>query len=269
MTCGGKEPHPKVERAVSTPSVTRLLALGMLSLVTPPDLLPKGVVAVAAVWSGPIDPTRDVRLANIPLPERLHRAPARRRVEFLVGRWCARWALRRAGYLTHWTGEMGVEGPPLWPEGFTGTLTHTEGFAWAAVAPSASWAAIGIDAEQIPSVETAAAIARWVLRCERANGPGEESLRPSGLSAPVWSALAFSAKETLYKCLQPLTRERPRFRDARMVACEQASRIIRLRLEPAVCPSLPSLREFAIRWQVSDDRVYTALAIPSDSVRTA
>ena len=120
-----------------------------------------------------------------------------RRCEFITARRCAREALKRLG---HAPAPMlsGDRRAPRWPDGIAGSITHCSGYRAAAVASTASVAAIGIDAEPhgpLPKgVEEAVTLAeeRDMLAELRASHPG-----------PHWDKILFSAKESVYKAWFP------------------------------------------------------------------
>src|SRR5690606_16665191 len=91
------------------------------------------------------------------------RAVDKRRREFATARWCARQARATRGY------------PPApilprepgcatWRDGVVGGLTHCDGYRAAAVCHTATWHAIGIDAE--PHEPLPAGVADLVVRPE-------------------------------------------------------------------------------------------------------
>lgn len=167
-------------------------------------LLPPGVAV--AVWSSALEgdvlgPRERVAVA---------RAVRKRQEEFARGRACAREALRRAGYGADVPGVSGggphspdaglVEIPvgasrePVWPEGFTGSITHCEGFVAAVAGPFVAVRGIGLDGEvdrPLPDEVVGQVITR-----EEASDPYE-----SGHD----QVLRFSAKESIHKALFPLT----------------------------------------------------------------
>lgn len=127
----------------------------------------------------------------------ISRAVARRRREFTAGRACARQALAELG-LGPKAIPVGPNRAPVWPEGVVGSITHAGTLAAAAVARSDRVIALGIDIES--------------------NAPLPDDLRgmvltPHERHPPSISASAsfdagqviFSAKETIHKCIDPLT----------------------------------------------------------------
>jgi len=123
-----------------------------------------------------------------------------RKGEFGDARWCAHQALRELGVETEEAILRGERGMPLWPEGFTGSMTHTEDFRAAVAAPTRHVLSIGLDAEpadRLPE-EVVGEIAR----------PRElatiEKLRADGIDCA--DRIVFCAKEATYKCWFPMTR---------------------------------------------------------------
>ncbi len=120
-------------------------------------------------------------------------ASAGRSREFAAGRECARRALEMLGF-TRGPLPVGEDGAPLWPDGVVGSITHKGAYRAAAVAPTAAFSGIGIDAEldePLPAgvLETIASQAELemvaALLVERAG--------------VAWDRLLFSAKEAAFK----------------------------------------------------------------------
>ncbi|MGJ7416578.1 nuclear transport factor 2 family protein [Streptomyces cinereoruber] len=155
------------------------------------SLAPRGA-AVAALGGdfGPLPPLH-------PEEEDVVRtAVADRRREFAVGRHSARIALGGLGFAPPVI-RRGPGGAPVWPPGVVGSITHAGGVCAAAVAPAADVAGLGIDiepAEPLPDEVL-------TLVCT----PGERHQLPPGPTAPLFAKVVFSAKESVYKVLSPLT----------------------------------------------------------------
>lgn len=132
----------------------------------------------------------------------VRRAVDLRRREFAAGRRAARRALQLLGF-----GAAPIvaraDRLPQWPSGCVGSITHTERWCAAAVAPSRRFRSLGLDAE--PARGLATELWSSVLTAEEermAQGP-----------SPVWARLLFSAKEAAYKCQYPLTGRMLEFHD--------------------------------------------------------
>jgi 4'-phosphopantetheinyl transferase EntD len=121
-----------------------------------------------------------------------------RRAEFALGRTCARAALRRLGEPEHPI-LRGRARAPRWPEGITGSLSHTEGLCIAVVARLRDVRTLGVDVEaRAPSHPRS--LERIATADER------DQLETLARSAPEldWAKLLFSAKEAVYKAQFPL-----------------------------------------------------------------
>jgi 4'-phosphopantetheinyl transferase EntD len=108
------------------------------------------------------------------------RAVAKRRREFAFGRACARAALGANVSIA-----VGPGGAPIWPVGVSGSITHTDDYAAAAVTRAGY---IGIDVESLARIAEIENLASRVAL-------------PSERAVPV--GVVFSAKESVYKCLYP------------------------------------------------------------------
>lgn len=117
------------------------------------------------------------------------RAVAKRRREVAFGRACARQALGRSIAIP-----AGAGGAPLWPDGIVGSITHTDDDAAAMVAVRGTVVALGIDLESLAhAARTEDLLTTVTTAAERATADPVLPL----------AALAFSAKEAVYKCLYP------------------------------------------------------------------
>jgi len=189
-----------------------------------------------------------------------------RRAQFAAGRACAQRAMRELGVPC---GPVlrGLRRAPRFPDGVIGSITHTGDFFMAAVARSASFAGVGIDAERNrPLSERAAA---------RICAPHElAALRAlPGRSAEHWAAIVFSAKESLYKAYFPVTGFFIGFRDAEVALFPEADDAGRFaaKLVRADAPEAAEQRDFAGRYACDSERVVTGLVIPlpADRARSA
>jgi 4'-phosphopantetheinyl transferase EntD len=112
-----------------------------------------------------------------------------RRRDFALGRHCARAALAQAGHYAV-IGRQ-ASGAPLWPPGFTGSITHTRGYAAALAAPTDCYRAIGLDAERIGGV-TEDLFPRLFT-------PTERALLENPQTRDLTATILFSAKEAFFK----------------------------------------------------------------------
>ncbi len=172
-----------------------------------PTLFPADV---AFVWS------EGLGSAPALLPQEravLGKAASGRRVkDFTLGRQCAREALARLAGHPPGTGATPVlraaGRAPSWPAGVVGAITHTGGRAAAAVAAEAGYLGIGLDLERLR--RGSPRLARRILRPaeqETANALGDAE-------RDGWVTAIFSAKESIFKALNPATGVFLGFQDA-------------------------------------------------------
>jgi 4'-phosphopantetheinyl transferase EntD len=178
---------------------------GLLAAVLPAQA--RGVEADATDWDAELFPEEAPMVA---------RAIDRRRREVAAGRACARRALELLG-------SKAVALPadphrvPRWPAGVVGSITHTHAFCAAAVAWQRDLRSLGLDAERAirpPRDDVMRLIATSTEAAWLATLPEPER--------GVASALVFSAKEALYKCQFPLTREMLEFHDVELAVDQTA-----------------------------------------------
>src|SRR4051812_41020395 len=113
---------------------------------------PEGVrdVRVVAFALGDVDRALELLAERAPnLPPAPPKAVARRRAEFLAGRYAAAMALEALGCPSPWEVGRREDRAPSWPAGFVGSITHGGGLVAAALARSDDCAGIGIDVELV------------------------------------------------------------------------------------------------------------------------
>ncbi|MGW0846510.1 4'-phosphopantetheinyl transferase family protein [Streptomyces sp. NPDC002787] len=188
------------------------------------------------------------------------RAVEKRRREFTVVRSCARRAMEKLGVAPRAI-VPGERGAPGWPDGLTGSMTHCEGYAAAALVRAVDLASLGIDAEPhdaLPEgVLTAIALPVEETRLRRltAHHPSVH-----------WDRLLFSAKESVYKAWFPLTGRWLDFSEADIeVTVDPGGRSGGLRAELLVPGPVVGGRRigaFDGRWTVRRGLLATAVSVP-------
>jgi 4'-phosphopantetheinyl transferase EntD len=184
-----------------------------------------------------------------------HRRPS----DFAAGRLCAEQALGDAG-ATHASIGMAPDRAPLWPDGFVGSITHSGRLAWAAVARAAEMRSIGIDSELFMSDEVAREVVPIVL------DDGEQRLIAQNSERRELETLAFSAKESLYKCLYPCVRVFFEFADAEIEwicssATDTTSGTFGLRLRRPLGIVFPRGLRVKGRYAIDAAHVHTAVEL--------
>ncbi len=193
-----------------------------------------------------------LHLAAMLLPAELELAaswaPPRRRT-WIAGRAALRTALVRAGLEAP---AMGSDdrGAPVLPAGVVGSVSHKENVAVALVAPARDDARIGVDVELDTPLRID--IARRVLT------EGEQrdiaSLPDAERLAEV--RLRFSAKEAIYKALDPFVRRYVGFHEVSVTPQPDGLAGVQLYLPPAEGPF-----DVEVRWLRRDGLVLTTARV--------
>lgn len=170
------------------------------------------------------------------------RAAPRRVLEFTLGRGCAHAALAALAAQHQRDASLAARlaatpilredaRRPRWPAGYVGAITHHRGHAAAAVARAADYLGLGVDLEALRPPSPA--LVRRILRPEERAAwealPAAERTRGF--------ALAFSAKESLFKALYPHTGVYLGFQEATVALTPQ---------DPAAAAQ--ALPRWAVRW---------------------
>lgn len=174
--------------------------------------LPRPVPGAVLV-SCSFDPSRlasdDFQRAGIEQTPSLHRSVAKRQAEYLAGRVCARAAIQRLDGRTH-VPATHEDRSPIWPLGVHGSITHGKGWAAAVVAADGGGRGLGLDQETLLSDERAERLMSEILT-------PAEVLRLDREHLALAVTLTFSLKESLFKALYPLTRQRFYFEHAEVL----------------------------------------------------
>jgi enterobactin synthetase component D len=177
------------------------------------------------------------------------------RSEHLAGRQCAAMALAGAGAPS---GEVGTnaDGSPVWPAGFVGSITHIPGFASACVSAPGELAGVGIDTEEVldraasAEIRDAVATPNELARLQSSSALEENSL----------VTLLFSAKESVYKCLAPITKDFLEFHDVELLEVDLAAGAFEARIRKKLSRPLAHLGG---RFRFEGGLVHTAVEIPT------
>lgn len=134
-----------------------------------------------------------------------------RQLEFASGRRLAKTALTHLGISLRPI--LRKERRPLWPEFVVGSIAHTDSLAVSAVANAVNYRGIGIDVEKISAVDERVAQRVFV---------DDELDWIATQDSPEWRTALFSAKESIYKAMNPITNEFLGFRDVTLTIDEDA-----------------------------------------------
>jgi enterobactin synthetase component D len=221
-----------------------------------PDVFPPSVSIYSVTI--PADAVENPGGPEVALPEALRHATAKRRIEFLAGRYCARRAMKglAAGALPE-APPQDADGCPVWPPGIVGSISHTDQFATAAVVSSSGARGLGVDVEPVMSSDAAAELARLVA--------SEDETRRVRQAADLTVAealtLVFSAKESLYKALFPPMRQRFDYLDCEIIRVDRNERRFVACFRPPFEMAF-GRADFEGRYELIDDEVRTGVVVP-------
>lgn len=205
------------------------------------------------------DPERDgssPRPFGIDIPATLVNAVPKRRAAFAAGRWCAHEALRvLAPGSASIEIAIGSQREPVFPPGFVGSISHTDGIAAVAVASASRARGLGLDIEHWMDADTATGVRDHVL----VHGESERLQTQTGWSAAQVATLVFSAKEALYKCLFPTVQTYFDFQDAELTVIHPSAGRFEIWLRVPLAGGLRAGDMFDGRFQVADGYVVTTV----------
>lgn len=205
--------------------------------------------AGCAMATGRYDPAHAPAEGDIPAS--LSTAHPSRRAEFHAGRHLVALCARRLG-IAPFDLPRGPEGPPLWPDGLSGSISHSRGLL--AVALTDHRGLLGLDIERLATERKCRAIWQvvltpperlWLSQCPEAD-------------LPRLLTTIFSAKESFYKTAWPLVRRKFGFDAACLLPFHVTDTRIRLEADPAIATGCTRLSWTARVWQ-GDDHVLTSI----------
>lgn len=172
------------------------------------DLGKHGIMAYELAL--PLDPNIELEYSHW-LPEALNKASISRRQEFIAGRVCAQKCAQTLGLELLNLPSLPSRAPH-WPENLVGSITHTKKLAIAALGFKAQFKSLGIDAEELIDSAKIAELSTVIA--------SEFEMKAIRLSPQnEWGhrfTILFSAKESLFKALNPLCHSFIDFKDAEM-----------------------------------------------------
>lgn len=134
---------------------------------------------------------------EISFPESLDRSVVKRRAEHLAGRYCAIRSLASYGVHTN-SIDIGRNRCPVWPCSTLGSISHCDGYAVAVSAIENQFSGVGIDIEEVVSLETARKLREQVFSKDELS-----VFRSSCQSYSHIFTLVFSVKESFFKAVYP------------------------------------------------------------------
>jgi enterobactin synthetase component D len=229
-----------------------------------PAVLPAAARQVSCRLDGPagLEPWRALEL-----PSDLLGAVPKRQMQFRAGRFCAQQALAALGCaLDCAVLPRTASGMPRWPAGVTGSITHTDEFASAAVACTRDARSLGIDSERVMASARADNVRSHIAqRSELAHAAD------AGFDDLESLTLVFSAKEALFKRLFPLVGMRFGFHDARLIGIDPRRQSYLVELVRELSAQFPAGTILDGRFEVGESMIHTGMllsaAATQDSAR--
>lgn len=219
-----------------------------------PTALP-GTVFLSTRFDPALLAEGDFQRTAVPPPASIQRSVAKRQAEFLAGRLCARAALQQLDHLD-FIPAIGEDRAPVWPGHISGSITHSTGHAAAIVGHKAQWRGLGMDLENVLSLERAERLAGEILTADEMQ---RMALIPREQIA-LLVTLTFSAKESLFKALYPIVQKRFYFEHAEVVEWSESG-VVRLRLLTDLSSEWCDGTELVGQFAVADGQLLSLVAI--------
>ncbi|WDU63449.1 4'-phosphopantetheinyl transferase superfamily protein [Pseudomonas poae] len=219
-----------------------------------PEPLP-GTVFLSTRFDPSLLAAGDFQRSAVPPPPSIQRSVAKRQAEFLAGRLCARAALQQLDHLDC-IPAIGEDRAPVWPAHISGSITHSTGHAAAIVGHKAQWRGLGMDLENVLSLERAERLAGEILTADELQRMAALPREQHALLV----TLTFSAKESLFKALYPIVHKRFYFEHAELVEWSDAG-AVRLRLLTDLSSEWRHGTELAGQFVVNGEQLLSLVAI--------
>lgn len=152
------------------------------------------------------------------LPIEIAKSHQKRKISFLAGRLCAWLALSNTQKIPFERMLHSENRMPIWPPNICGSITHTKNLVRAAVGNTQEIKNIGIDSQVhirsdlIERLSTKIAIQKEL-----------DLISDISVDGQIGLTCIFSAKESLFKCLYPLTKTSFYFKDAQIIEIDKKS----------------------------------------------
>ena len=219
-----------------------------------PEPLP-GTVFLSTRFDPALLTAGDFQRSAVPPPASIQRSVAKRQAEFLAGRVCARAALQQLDHLNY-IPAIGEDRAPVWPAHICGSITYSTGHAAAIVAHKAQWRGLGMDLENVLTLERAERLAGEILTPDELQ---RMATLPREQIAQLVT-LTFSAKESLFKALYPIVQKRFYFEHAEMLEWSDSGQL-RLRLLTDLSSEWCDGKELMAQFSVNDGQLLSLVAI--------
>lgn len=186
---------------------------------------------------------------SLPFPDILKSAVLKRRAEYLAGRYAARQLLQEVG--CNGVVATGSDRAPIWPTGWRGSISHTETWAIAILAPYNFSIGLGVDIETFRPEIMREITTAFTTPDER------DVLGASRLPFETALLIVFSAKESLFKALYPLVQQIFGFEVAKLCELDAHNNRFTMELTRQLTPSLRAGYRTTGHYLIGQDGVTT------------
>lgn len=185
---------------------------------------------------------------------KLRCSSSKRQAEFIAGRYLANSLLNERGVRDGTVG-AGCNGEPIWPGGFNGSISHCADQAICALARKTDIRYLGLDLEPAVSPSVAREIEKLVVSQAEMKLAADNAIAPERLVA-----MAFSAKESLFKAVSREVVRGFGFDSAQVVHLDEDGSSLTLELNTDICSSLPRGRRFVCSVRQHRGCLFTLIA---------
>lgn len=163
----------------------------------------------------------EMAFLGISLPSTMAGAVPKRKGEYRAGRTCARMAIQHVSSSlltledssTNWP-INGADRAPIWPDGITGSLSHSNTLVTCIAGLSSRYESLGVDIEPPTSLSDSANFAHQVCLPQELAIVSQSGLSDAGFT------LLFSAKEALFKAVYPTVKRYVDFHEAKLIGID-------------------------------------------------
>ena len=190
----------------------------------------------------------------------VERAVIKRKREFRAGRHAARF-LFESLKIEHPHLLKGIQREPAWPNGWVGSISHTQGICMVILASQSDYLSIGLDAEQATPLNPE--LTEMICRPEEIDAL--RALRVRTGTDLALEKMVFSAKESIHKTYFPLNHHTLDFLDARIDLDWERQAFDAWILNPEPQPKL-DIKHLQGKFLFYQDWILTYIAYPKPAI---
>ncbi|VEL98322.1 4'-phosphopantetheinyl transferase EntD [Alteromonas sp. 76-1] len=200
---------------------------------------------------------------DISLPNQILKSVSKRQAEFLAGRVAAQKVMQQE-FPHEFIQQIKISKnrAPDWPQGYCGSISHTENMAVSIASRVDQFDSLGVDLEGYLSPEVSAEIAHQIHSAEEIL-----LLNANGVPNNRATTLIFSAKESLFKALYKYVNEFFGFESAFVDDIDLEASTIYLVLEENFRKRNQLRASYMCHFSFLDEGVLTIVSIPSKGIR--